>query len=122
MTDTDFPSLSLANSASHIAVSEGVGQPLSNNRWRANLWVEGLNAWEEFTWIGRNLRIGEATFAVRERITRCRATMANPDTGKIDADTLSALNGTFGHQEFGIYLECTGGGAIAVGDQPELMP
>lgn len=122
MTDTPFPSISLANPATNKAVSDAVGQTLSHHRWRANLWVEGIAAWEEFTWIGRDLSIGEATFAVRERITRCRATMANPDTGKIDADTLGTLNGTFGHQDFGIYLECTDAGAIAVGDRVELLP
>lgn len=122
MTDTPFPSMSLANPASHKAVADAVGQPLSHHRWRANFWVEGLKPWEEFTWIGRNIRIGDAHFAVRERITRCRATMANPDTGKIDADTLGALNGTFGHQDFGIYLECTGPGTIATGNLLELLP
>jgi uncharacterized protein YcbX len=121
MTDTDYPSLSLANPASHRAVAKAVGHPLSHHRWRANLWVEGLAPWQEFDWIGHSLHIGTATFEVRARITRCRATMANPDTGIVDADTLSALKDTWGHQDFGIYLVCTGDGAIAVDDPVTLV-
>lgn len=122
MTDSDFPSISLNNPSSHRAVSQAVGRPLSHHRWRGNLWVEGLGPWEEFEWIGRRLRIGQATFEVRQRITRCRATMANPDTGRVDADTLGALNDTWGHQDFGVYLTCVDAGEISVNDPLELLP
>ena len=41
--------------------------------------------------------------------------MANPDTGRRDADTLGALS-DLGHQEFGLYAEVIKGGTIRVGD------
>src|SRR5690606_19339878 len=92
MTDTAFPSISLVNAASNAALSAAVGQDLDPERWRANLLVEGPEPWAEFGWIGRSLALGEARLEVRQRITRCNATRANPATGRIDADTLGALS------------------------------
>ena len=41
--------------------------------------------------------------------------MANPETGRRDADTLGALD-ALGHQEFGLYAEVVAGGTIRCGD------
>ena len=57
---------------------------------------------------------------IEERITRCKATSANPETGRIDADTLGGLEAAFGHQDFGLYAVVTRGGAIATGDKVTL--
>ncbi|WP_170547303.1 MOSC domain-containing protein [Ruegeria arenilitoris] len=120
MTDSDFPSISLCNMASHRAVGQKLSQELSIHRWRGNIWFDGMPLWEEFEWLGREVQIGEAVFRVRERITRCLATTANPDTGIRDADTLGALE-TWGHKDFGVYAEVLKGGAISVGDKVELL-
>jgi len=120
MTDSDFPSISLCNMASHRAVSQKLGQDLSQVRWRGNIWFDGLPLWEEFDWLGRDVQIGEAVFHVRQRIARCLATTANPDTGVRDADTLGALD-SWGHQDFGVYAEVVQGGEISVGDKVELL-
>ncbi|WP_420586089.1 MOSC domain-containing protein [Ruegeria sp.] len=120
MTDSDYPSISLCNMASHRAVGQKLGQELSPARWRGNIWFDGAPLWEEFDWLGRDVKIGEAVFHIREPITRCLATTANPETGKRDADTLAALE-TWGHQEFGVYAEVITGGAISVGDKVELL-
>jgi hypothetical protein len=50
-------------------------------------------------------------------IGRCRATGANPETGQQDADTMAALEGGFGHTDFGIYARVTRGGTVALGDE-----
>ena len=116
MTDTDFASVSIFSLASNAALSAVMGQDLSPQRWRGNLWLGGLDPWAEFNWIGKTLHIGTAVFEVVQRITRCRATMANPQTGVIDADTLGALETTYGHQDFGVYARVITGGTIAVSD------
>ena len=54
---------------------------------------------------------------IEERITRCTATQVNPDSGKADADTLSALEAAFGHQDFGVYATVIAGGMVATGDE-----
>lgn len=115
-TDTAFPSVSLCNAASHGAVETQAGKDLSPLRWRGNIWFDGAAPWEEMDWIGRSLTLGEATLEVREPIRRCLATTASPETGVRDLDTLAILNGTWDHQNFGIYTEVTKGGRIAVGD------
>lgn len=116
MTDSDFPSVTLCNMASHRAVEQRLGQPLSIHRWRGNLWFDGLPLWEEFDWIGQDVQIGEAVFHVRERTTRCAATTANPETGRRDADTLGALQ-HWGHEDFSVCAEVIQSGKVALGDK-----
>jgi hypothetical protein len=59
---------------------------LDPRRFRGNLWLDGLAPWEEFDLVGKRLRIGAAELDVVEPIGRCRATEANPDTGRRDAN------------------------------------
>ncbi len=120
MTDSDYPSISLCNMASHRAVEQRLGQDLSICRWRGNIWFDGLPVWEEFDWLDREIQIGEAVFHVRERITRCLATSANPETGERDADTLGALR-TWDHQDFGVYATVIRSGAIKRGDKVQVL-
>lgn len=116
MTDSTFPSISILGLASLKALSDAVGKELSPLRFRGNFWIDGLAPFEEFDWIGRRLRLGEAVVQVRERIGRCKATMANPDSGVIDADTLGALKQHWGHSDLGVYAEVVQPGRVAIGD------
>ena len=121
MTDTDFPSVSIFGLASNQDLSARMGQDLSPYRWRGNLWIDGLAPWAEFDWVGQDIKIGNAVLHVQERIVRCKATSANPNTGQIDADTLGALQGGYGHQEFGIYAQVVSGGLLALGDKVTVL-
>ena len=121
MTDTDYASVSIMNESSHRAVSQKLGRPLEVERWRGNIWLDGLAPWEEFDWIGKKIRIGGAVFAVHERIERCMHTTANPNTGERDADTLGALKDGWDHQDFGVYTEVLEGGDIALGDKVSVI-
>lgn len=115
MTDSAWPSISILNLASHRAVESQLGQSLDPIRWRANLWIDDVAPWSETHWIGKILTVGDAKLRIRERITRCLATTANPATGERDADILGALE-AFGHQEMGLYGEVIEGGQISAGD------
>lgn len=121
MTDSPFASISIMNSASHAAVADALGAPLELERWRANIFLDGAAAWAEHDWLGRNIRIGDATLQVRERIRRCTVTNTNPHTGVRDTDTLDVLNTHFGHQDFGVYAEVIKAGTITVGATAELI-
>lgn len=121
MTDTDYPSISLVNLASHAEVADKIGRPISHLRWRANLVLSGLEPWEERGWVGKRIRVGLAELDVRENITRCLATAASTRTGERDADTLGALKDGWGHQEFGIYAEVVKAGDLTQGDPVEVI-
>lgn len=121
MTDTDFPSISIQNLASNAAMSAHLERELSIHRWRANLWLDGLDPWEERGWIGHHLRIGDTVLHVREAIGRCKATAADPSTGRIDTDTLKGLREVLGCEDFGVYAVVVEGGAIARGDRVEIL-
>ncbi len=120
--DIPDPWLSILSLVSLRVLSQRMGRDLSIHRFRGNLWLDGLAPWEEFDLVGHRLRIGGTLLAVRERITRCKATTANPDTGRYDADTLGALEEGWGHTDFGIYAEVLEGGPIRTGDAVEILP
>jgi uncharacterized protein YcbX len=116
MTDSRFPSVSVLNRASLAALGDRLGAALAMERFRGNLWIEGLAPFEEFDLVGREIQVGGAVLAVRQPITRCEATAVDPATGLRDADTLGGLQAGWGHQDFGVYAEVVGGGLIAAGD------
>lgn len=117
-TDSDFPSITLCNLSSHRAVEQRLGHPLSIHRWRGNLWFDGGAPWEEFDWIDREIRIGEAVLIPRERTDRCLATHNNPETGTRDDNVLGALD-SWGHRDFSVRAEVVRSGRIAIGDSVE---
>lgn len=120
MTDTDLPSITLCSMASHRAVEQHMGRDLSIDRWRGNIWFDGLPEWEEFNWLDREVQIGDAILCPRERTDRCLATTTNPETGLRDADTLAALD-HWGHRDFSVRAEVIRGGSIRPGDSVRLL-
>jgi uncharacterized protein YcbX len=98
-------------------------QPLDELRFRSNIAIEGVDAWDELGWIGRTLRIGEVEFDVVRTKVRCLATHANPATGERDLEIMQTLVRTFGHEQptFGVGLMTRGaGGGLRVGDAVSL--
>ena len=93
-------------------------------RFRMLVGVRGGEPHVEDTWIGRNVRIGDAVVRVHEQVARCAITTKNPDTGERDLDTLRVINayrGTRGqkHLDFGVYGEVVTPGRVRVGDPIE---
>lgn len=121
MTDSDYPSVSIINTASHAAVAGRLGRPLETERWRGNIWLTGPAPWEEFEWIGKDVQIGDAVLHVREPIKRCAHTTANPNTGHRDTDTLGVLRDGWDHQNFGIYAEVVTGGKVGLQDKVRVI-
>jgi uncharacterized protein YcbX len=97
---------------------------LSELRFRSNIAVDGLEAWEELGWIGRKVRVGAVRFQVIRVKTRCLATHANPRTGQRDHTVLTTLTNAFGHEKptFAVAMLPTDGpGQIRVGDEVALI-
>jgi uncharacterized protein YcbX len=122
MTDTDFQSVSILNMASNRALGQRLGRDLGLDRWRGNLWLDGLAPWEEVDLIGQEVQIGQARLKIMEPIGRCRATMVDCATGKIDVNTLDALEQAYGHTNFGVYAIVTQPGTLRTGDPAEIAP
>jgi uncharacterized protein len=91
-------------------------------RFRMLVGVQGGEPHVEDTWIGRDVRFGEAVVRVHEQVARCAITTKNPDTGERDLDTLRVINayrGTRGRKQidFGVYGEVVAPGRVRVGDR-----
>jgi hypothetical protein len=96
----------------------------SEQRFRSNMALEGLGAWEELSWVGRKVRIGTVTFDVVRPKVRCLATHANPTTGERDVPILTTLTTVFGQEKptFGVAMvPSQAGGPIHVGDHVTLV-
>jgi MOSC domain-containing protein len=97
---------------------------VSELRFRSNIAVEGLGAWEEQSWVGRKLRIGTVDFDVVKPKLRCLATHANPKTGERDLQILTTLTRVFGQEQptFAVAMVPShGGGQIHAGDEFSLV-
>lgn len=108
--------VSLIGMESLRALEKHVNGPVDLIRFRANFYLEGSTAWEEFQWVGQTLSAGEATLRVLSPITRCAATQVNPATAARDLNVPKALQQGFGHNNMGIYAEVVDGGVVAIGD------
>jgi uncharacterized protein len=106
------------------AVQAAVGNEVSELRFRSNIAIDGLTAWEEQSWVGRKVRIGAVEFDVVKPKTRCLATHANPTTGQRDLAILTTLTQKLGQENptFAVAMLPIGaGGQIRVGDEVALL-
>ena len=97
---------------------------LSDHRFRHNIVIEGVEAWEEQSWLGRGIRIGDVEFDVVKAKVRCLATHANPATGERDLQVMQQLMRAFAQKEpvLGIGMLTRGaGGEIRVGDSVSVI-
>jgi uncharacterized protein YcbX len=100
---------------------------VDGRRFRMNFGVEGVDAHEEDTWIGRRLRIGEAVVIPQGNVGRCVITTQNPDTAVSDLDTLKGLAAyrqeieTTEPLPFGVHAAVVQAGRVRVGDAVSLF-
>jgi len=117
--------ITLHSRESLAAVASALGDAdLSELRFRSNIAIEGLEAWEEQRWVGRKIHIGEVMFEVLKSKGRCLATQANPHSGERDLPILKTLVGSFNQEKptFAIGMVTRGaGGKIRVGDKVSLL-
>jgi uncharacterized protein len=91
---------------------------LSELRFRHNIVIDGVAAWEEQSWVGGKLRVGNVAFETVVPKVRCLATHANPLTGERDLQVMQMLVKLFAQKEptFGVGMLSEAGGEIRVGD------
>lgn len=91
---------------------------LDEVRFRHNIVMQGVPAWEEQAWVGRRVRVGAVDFETVVPKVRCLATHANPQTGERDLQVMQTLVKAFAQQQptFGVGMLSTAGGQINIGD------
>lgn len=116
LTDSPSQTLSIMNMQSLAQLQDALGQPLDAERFRGNLWLDGLDAWQENDWLNCKLTIGNVNLMVTETIERCAAINVEPRTGERNPAVLKTLNQHFGHNVFGVLVQVKSGGKVSVGD------
>jgi len=115
-TDSRSGFVSLVNLASVRAIEAAIGRTVDPLRFRANIYVDGLEPWKEFELTGKILRVGDAGLEVLKLIDRCAATGVEPGSGRRDMDVIQVLRDGFGHIDCGVYARVFQGGMLRVGD------
>ena len=111
-----FNSMSLINLKSVDDFESKINQKVEFERFRANFYVEGIDAWEERNWIGKIIKINNVSFKVEKNIPRCVAINLKPKTDTT-INLLKSLKDQYNHFDMGIYLTALDDGDINVGDK-----
>ena len=105
----------IVNLGSVEAFSLEAGVPIDARRFRANLYVDGLEPEEELRWLGRVIRAGEAELEVTDRCERCKVITMDPDTTEATPDLLRLLV-ELHDERFGVYCRVVKPGRVVVGN------
>jgi uncharacterized protein len=108
--------VSVINLASVQALEAHLGRPVHPLRFRANIYLEGLEPWEELGWVDREVMIGGLRFRGLARTPRCGAVNVNPETAERDENLPKALQKGFGHMDLGVYVQALEDGEVGLGD------
>jgi len=112
----------LVNAATVAALGEAASTTFHASRFRPNIVVRGAPAWSEFAWVGRSVRLGDATLEVLSRTVRCEATNfdgrqdASEGVPKLDVPKLLASHFPQHGPYLGVYLRVVQGGIVRKGD------
>ncbi len=115
-----FNSMSLINLNSVKDFEKKINEKVEFQRFRANFYVEGIEAWEERNWINKIIKINNVSFKVEKNIPRCVAINLKPKTDDNRLNLLKSLKKTYSHFDMGVYLTALEDGKINVGNKVEL--
>jgi uncharacterized protein YcbX len=80
-SDVAAKCLHLVNLTSVRELGRVIGRDVDPLRFRANLYFDGVPAWDEMKWMDKELMIGGAKLSVFDLTQRCEATNVDPITG-----------------------------------------
>lgn len=108
-----------------LATRAGV-ETVDGRRFRMLIDLEGAQAHEEDTWIGKRIAIGDAVLQVTKPDARCAITTQSPDVGMRDLDTLRTIISYRGlregkHADFGVLADVAQPGRIRIGDEVTVL-
>jgi len=115
-----FNSMSLINLNSIKDFENKINEKVELQRFRANFYVDGIEALEERSWIGKIIKINNVSFKVEKNIPRCVAINLKPKTDDNSLNLLQSLKKTYNNFDMGIYLSALSDGRIEVGNEIEV--
>lgn len=107
--------VSLLAAASVAALAAHRGEPVHPDRFRANVLLDGLDAFAEQAWVGRRVRVGTALLAVTAPSPRCVMVDAATADQPAQRGNLKAV-GRLNRSELGVIASVIEPGEVAVGD------
>ena len=110
-------SISLVNKKSVTDFSTKILSDIEFERFRANIYIDGLAAWEERNWIGKTIKINNIDFFVSGEISRCSATNLKPSTDIVTINLPNQLKKTYDHINMGLYIVPQQNGVISKEDK-----
>jgi uncharacterized protein len=114
----EFP-VSLMSTASLAALGQALDDTAPDpRRFRMSITVDGADAWDEHSWAGSEVDVGEVRVRIVEPVPRCVVTTRDPDKGQSDVPVLKALARVRGKKDvtFGVWCEVTRPGRVRLGD------
>jgi uncharacterized protein YcbX len=117
-------SVTLVTTASTRLLSERAGREVDSARFRSTFLLDAdVEPHAEDSWVGRQLRLGEATVLVRGTVPRCAVVDVDPATGLDKAPVLRTLAGYRRAERevhFGVDAVVVSPGVVRAGDAAEL--
>ena len=113
-------SVSLLNIQSINDFQNKIDKKIEISRFRGNIYIDGVKAWEERNWIGKIIKINNVSFKVEKNIPRCVAINLKPKTDDNSLNLLQSLKKTYNHFDMGIYLTSLEDGKIEIGNKIEI--
>ena len=96
----------IVNLASVRELERTLGRPVDPLRFRANLYLDGVEPWAEFGWLGKEVGVGDGQAgSVQAHASDARQPTSIPARGVRDMAIPAHLQRTWGHQDFGIYAK-----------------
>jgi len=118
-------SVTVVTTASMRLLAQRVGREVDSARFRSTFLVDTGDSPShiEDVWVGRELRLGDATVRVRGVVPRCAVVDLDPVTGHSDVPVLAELAAyrrRHGEVSFGVDAEVTAAGRVRTGDEVAL--
>ena len=113
-------SVSLINMNSVKDFGEKINYKLDYERFRANIYINNIDPWLEYSWINKKILINNCSFSVLRKIPRCSATSLRLNSDIFDINVPQKLRETYGHIDMGVYLKPLNDGVINVSDKIKL--
>ena len=110
-------SISLINNKSIEDFKNKINQEIEIQRFRGNIYINGIDAWEEQNWIGKIIKINDISFKVEKKIPRCVAINLKPNSDDKSLNLLQSLKKNYNHIDMGIYLTALNDGQINTGEK-----